>query len=156
MKLQHNWLLATASLFHKAFCPQTDVSNIVPTGLSQYIQLGTFSYWYKTIELTSYVYLWRENNGLKNILADHFLFGWFANHVIKNMIMQIMINLPKIFCVVFTMIRSVSVPNLKSFGQMKAEVWAKKSLGILKIDWSAFFAPPPPPPPHDSCCNINV
>ena len=46
------------------------------------------------------------------------------------MIMQIMINLPKIFCVVFTIIQSVSVPNLKSFGQMKAEVWAKKVWGF--------------------------
>ena len=52
---------------------------------------------------------------------------WFANDVIKNMIMQIMINF---FCVIFTMIQSVSVANLKSFGQMKAELWAKKVWGF--------------------------
>ena len=40
--------------------------------------------------------------------------------------MQIMINLPKIFYIIFTTIQSVSVPNLKSFGQMKAELWATK------------------------------
>ena len=34
------------AFFHLAFCQQTDVSNIAPTELSQYIQLGTFSYWY--------------------------------------------------------------------------------------------------------------
>ena len=28
------------------------------------------------------------------------------------------------------MIQSVSVPNLKSFGQMKAELWAKKYWGF--------------------------
>ena len=32
---------------------------------------------------------------------------------LKNMIMQIMINLPKIFGVIFTTIKSVSVPNFK-------------------------------------------
>ena len=107
-----------------AFCQQTDVSNIVPTELSQYIQLGTFSYWYKTTELTSYVYLWRENNGLKIFLLI-ISYWWFANDVIKNMIMKIMINLPKIFCSIFTTMQSVSVLDLKSFGQMKAELWTK-------------------------------
>ena len=40
---------------------------------------------------------------------------------------------------IFMTIQSVSVPNLKSFGQMKAELWAKKVLGILKMDWCAFL-----------------
>ena len=44
--------------------------------------------------------------------------------------MQIMTNLPKRFSMIFTMIQSVSVPNLKSFGQMKAELWAKKVWGF--------------------------
>ena len=44
--------------------------------------------------------------------------------------MQIMINLPKIFCIIFMMIQSVSVQNLKSFEQMKAELWAKKVWGF--------------------------
>ena len=44
------------------------------------------------------------------------------------MIMQIMIN----FWMIFTMIQSVPVPNLKSFAQMKAELWAKNFGGFWK------------------------
>ena len=51
---------------------------------------------------------------------------WFANDVIKNMITQIMTNLLNNFYDN----TSVSVPNLKSFGQMKAELWAKKFWGF--------------------------
>ena len=40
---------------------------------------------------------------------------WFAYDVIKNMIMQIMINLPKIL-MAYKTIERVSVPNLKLFG----------------------------------------
>ena len=118
MKVQHKWLLSTAIFFHLVFCQQTDVSNIVPTELSQYIQLGTLSYQYKTIELTSYVYLWQEINGLKNILADHFLLmvcKWcHKKHYYANY--------EQFFLMIFMVIQSVSVPNLKSFGQMKAEL----------------------------------
>ena len=47
------------------------------------------------------------------------------------MIMKIMINLPKIFLYdLYDDRQSVSVPNLKSFGQMKAELWAKKVWGF--------------------------
>ena len=44
------------------------------------------------------------------------------------MITQIMVNFLDNF---YQMIQSVSVPNLKSFGQMKAELWAK-SFGDLE------------------------
>ena len=57
-------------------------------------------------------------------------YWWFANDIIKNMIMQIMVNLPKFLFMTFTTIQSVSVPNLKPFRQMKAELWAKKVWGF--------------------------
>ena len=49
---------------------------------------------------------------------------WFAYDAIKNMIMQIMINVPQILIWPIRPNKSVSVPNLKLFVPMKTELWA--------------------------------
>ena len=64
-------------------------------------------------------------NILKRI-KFHVSYWWFANDVIKNMIMQSMINLPQTFFMACETIQRVSVSNLKSFEPMKTELWAKE------------------------------
>ena len=50
----------------------------------------------------------------------------FARDVIENIIMQIMINLPQNFDRAYKSIQRLSVSNLKGFGPMKTELWAKE------------------------------
>ena len=54
------------------------------------------------------------------------VYWWFAHDVIKNMTMQIMMNLPQNFSIAYKTIQRVSVPNLNLFGPTKTEVQAKE------------------------------
>ena len=69
-------------------------------------------------------------------------YWWFAYDVIKNMIMQVMID-------------CVSVPNLKSFRPTKTKLWAKEGgeFSIMlygKMGWGHSLAY------QHGCRNINV
>ena len=61
--------------------------------------------------------------------------------------MQMMINLPQILVMAFKTIQPLSVLNLKSFGPMKKDLWAKEVREVCitlygKIGWWAFFCLP--------------
>ena len=60
---------------------------------------------------------------LVNPYCMNICYWWFAYDIIKNIIMEIMIDLSQIL---IWHIKRVSVPNLKSFGQTKTEVRAKE------------------------------
>ena len=71
------------------------------------------------------------------------MYWWFAYDVIKNMIMQITINLPQIFIWPIKAY-NVSVSNLKLFGPMRTELWVKEvgEFPIMlygRMGWWAFW-----------------